>query len=555
MGRYLNPGSGRFAEAVGSEVFVDKTAMVSYLNSCVRTNKKYVCVSRPRRFGKTMAADMLCAYYGHGTDARALFSNLKLAKTDPILMRTGEMRAWDAFLGTFDVVRVTVTEFCEDAEDVRDMLNYLTEEVAGELMDAYPDVRYGRRLRLLDVMCRIHAHTGRPFVVVIDEWDAPMRERRDDEEGQRTYLDFLRNWLKDQEFVALAYMTGILPVKKYGAHSALNMFDEYSMVLPLQLAEYTGFTEEEVRALCEEHRMDFGAVRAWYDGYEVTGVVPVKDRDPSGVPVKPPRLSLYAPLSVSRAVSTGQIANFWGGTETYEALADYIRRDFDGLKAAVALMMDGGRVPADLSSYQNDMSTFHSRDDVLALLVHLGYLGWDSLAGEAFVPNQEVMSVFRTSTSEAAWDEAFAEYQESKRLVEATIAGDEAAVASALEAAHNRADNRSYNSEPALSYAVQLAYYAAQRWYTVLPELDSGKGYADVAYLPSPERPDLPALVVELKWNHDARTALDQIRDRQYVGRLGHYEGNILLVGISYDADLKSGSEGYKLHRCLIEHA
>lgn len=552
MGRYLNPGSGRFELAVSSEVFIDKTAMISYLNSCVGTNNRYLCVSRPRRFGKTMAADMLCAYYGRGDNgARKLFERLRLAQTNPVVMRTGQERAWDSFLGTFDVIRVTITEFWEDAEDVRDMLGYLTEEIAGELMEAYPDVRYGRRLRLLDVMSRIYAKTGRPFVVVIDEWDAPMRERKHDDTGQRSYLDFLRNWLKDQEFVALAYMTGILPVKKYGVHSALNMFDEYSMVAPLQLAEHTGFTEAEVHTLCDEWGRDFGAMRDWYDGYQVVGSIPRGARaDTEG-----PRISLYSPLSVVNATRSGVIADYWSGTETYEALAAYIRMDFDGLKAAVALMMDGGRVAADLSSYQNDMSTFHSRDDVIALLVHLGYLGWDSHAGEAFIPNQEVMGVFRTSTREPAWDVAFTEYEASKRLVEATVDGDEEAVASALEAAHNRADNRSYNSEAALSYALQLAYYAAQRWYTMLPELDSGKGYADIAFLPSPERPDLPALVIELKWNQGARTALDQIRDRQHMGRLGHYEGNVLLVGVSYDAGAKPGSEDYKRHRCLIERA
>ncbi len=549
MGIYLNPGSSRFEMAVNSEVFVDKTAMVSYLNSCVNTNKRYVSVSRPRRFGKTMAADMVCSYYGRGDgDARALFGGLKVAKTEPVAARSGEARDWDFFLGAFDVVRVTVTEFLEDGEGLREAIECLVDEVTGELMEAYPDVRFGKRVRLHTVMARIHAHTGRRFVIVIDEWDAPMRERPDDEDGQRVYLDFLRDWLKDQPFVALAYMTGILPIKKYGVHSALNMFDEYSMVAPLQLAEYAGFTEREVRELCAGHGRDFSVLREWYAGYEAGGIVPPGEREA-------PRFSLYAPLSVAKAVSTGKIANYWGGTETYEALAKYIRRDYDGLREKIVLLMDGARLPVNLRTYQNDMTSFKGADDVLALLIHLGYLGWDSREDVAFVPNREVRQIFCDSTNEPSWESTFAAIEASKELVRATIAGEETRVAELLDKAYDCAGNKTYNSEAALSYAVRLAYYAAQKWYTEVVELDSGRGYADVAYLPSPRCPEKPALLVELKWMSDADTALSQIRDRRYHGRLEHYLENLLLVGISYDRDARPGSRGYKRHTCRIERA
>ena len=552
MGAYLNPGSDSFAEAVGSSVYVDKTTMVRHLNSVARTKRKYVSVSRPRRFGKTMAADMVCAYYGRGTDARQLFEGLGLARTEPVRRATGESLSWDAYLGAFDVVHVTVTEFLRQGKPITACIDRMQKLVARELVREYPKADYFDTDDLALTMSDAYEHTGRQFVVVIDEWDAPMRERAHDEEGQRAYLDFLRDWLKDKRYVALAYMTGILPIKKYGVHSALNMFDEYSMVRPLQLAEYTGFTEAEVRALCETFHMDFETVKAWYDGYEVTGVVPVERRGFGDVP---PRYSLYAPLSVASAVESGEVDSYWGGTETYEALAEYVRMDFDGLKQKVATLMDGGRVRARLTTYQNDMATFRSADDVIALLVHLGYLGWDSRAGEAFVPNHEVMGVFRDSTSGPAWDLAFREYETSKALVRATWEADSEAVAAALEAAHDRADNKTYNSEAALSYAVRLAYYAALRWYTEAVELDSGRGYADIAYLPSPRHPGIPALVVELKWNRDARTALDQIRNRNYPARLAHYAGNLLLVGVSYDASARAGTAEHKRHSCAIERA
>ena len=440
----------------------------------VTTKQKYVCVSRPRRFGKTMAADMLCAYYGRGADARALFEGLKLAETEPVALRGGEVRPWDAFLNRFDVVCITMTEFLRDGESIAWSIDRMQSFVTHEIRQAYPTVDYRDEHDLMLCMADVHLSTGALFVVVVDEWDAPIRERPSDDAGQRAYLDFLRDWLKDQPFIALAYMTGILPIKKYGIHSALNMFREHSMVAPLQLAEYTAFTEDEVRGLCAEWGVDFRLLRDWYDGYEVRGVAPVEERD-SNVPAESPRWSLYAPLSVATAVETGEIANYWGGTETFEALAHHIRRDFDGLREKVALLMDGARLPVGLGTYQNDMTSFGRADDVLAMLIHLGYLGWDSREGVAFVPNREVLEIFRDSTADSAWEPTFAAYEVSKELVSATLARDEVGVARLLEEAHDRADNKTYHSEAALSYAVRLAYYAAQRWYSEVVELDSGK--------------------------------------------------------------------------------
>lgn len=555
MGRYLNPGSRAFRMAVDSEVFVDKTPMIAFLNSCVNTNSRYVCVSRPRRFGKTMAADMLCAYYGRDTNARSLFDGLKLTQEAPTKKRTGEMLCWDAYMSCFEVIRLTITEFLKEGQSIVYGLKRLQRLVTREIARAHPNIAYLDEGDLALCMSDVYEATGVPFVVIIDEWDAPMRERQDDEAGQRAYLDFLRDWLKDQTFIALAYMTGILPVKKYGVHSALNMFREYSMAAPLWLAPFTGFTEEEVRGLCETHNVSFEQVRSWYDGYEVSGVAPVKDRPTDGRPSEPPRWSLYAPLSVATAVVTGEIANYWGGTETYEALAVHIRRDFDGLKEKVTLLMDGARIKVALGTYQNDMTSFRRADDVLAMLVHLGYLGWDDREGVAFVPNREVLDIFRDSTMDSAWEPTFRAYEASKELIRATLAADEKRVAEIIEEAHDRADNKTYNSEAALSYSVRLPYYAAQMWYTEVVELDSGQGYADVAFLPSPRHPDKPCLVVELKWNAGADTALAQIRDRRYHGRLEHYLGNLLLVGISYCRDIRPGAKGYKHHTCRIERA
>ncbi len=542
MGTYLNPGHQKFSESVSSEIYVDKTDMIAYLNTLVRTEQKYVSVSRPRRFGKSIAANMLCAYYGKG-DSRGLFANLKLAGND----------GWDRYLNQFDVIRIVMTDFIKSNGEVDGSLKKLTGRILDELAEAYPNVKYDAD-DLFFSMDKFYRSSNTPFVIIIDEWDAVFRERKEDKDGQKLYLDFLRDWLKDKEYIALAYMTGILPIKKYGKHSALNMFREYSVIAPMQLAGYTGFTEAEVKELCERYNVRYDDISRWYDGYVVNSDIPVEMREKYRAgEYEENTISIYSPLSVVEAVSTGLIQNYWNKTENYEALAGYIRMDYDGLKEAVAILMDGGRVAVDLSTYQNDMTSFSCRDDVLAMLIHLGYLSYDMKAKEVFIPNNEILDEFKTSTKSEEWIETFRSFKRSEELLKATWEEDADKVAEILERFHDTAENKTYNSEAALSYAIQMAYYAAQKYYTMIPELDAGKGYADVVFIPSPKYPDKPALLIELKYDKTVKTAVDQIKDRRYPERLEHYMGNLLLVSVNYDKELKSTEKGYKHHSCSIE--
>lgn len=252
--------------------------------------------------------------------------------------------------------------------------------------------------------------------------------------------------MKDKPYIALAYMTGILPIKKYGKHSALNMFTEYSMTAPRQLASFTGFTEEEVKGLCTEYHMDYKEISNWYDGYIISDRIPPDEREAyrSGE-YRGHKISIYSPLSVVESMITGRIQNYWNKTETYEALAEYIRRDYDGLKDAVALLMDGGRVVIDTSTYQNDMTTFTGRDDVLSLLIHLGYLGYDDEMSAVFIPNREILDEFKTSTKTPEWATVFESFEISQELLKATWECKEEKVAELLEKAHNRAANKTYH--------------------------------------------------------------------------------------------------------------
>ena len=546
MGIYLNPGKERFLEAIRSKIYVDKTEMVSVVNALVGTKQKYLCVSRPRRFGKTMAIDMLAAYYGQGADSRETFEPFKLAKCEQ----------WDRYLGKFNVICVTMTRFLSQSRPLCDSLRLLCKRVLGDLHEAYPEVEYDADDFVFSLE-KFYQKTQVKFVIIIDEWDAVFREFKDDTKAQREYLDFLRDWLKDQSFLALAYMTGILPVKKYGKHSALNMFREYSMLAPLQLASFTGFTTEEVQALCMKYHIEFETIRDWYDGYRVTDASPADEEFnalTSTDMIRPPakEYHIYAPLSVVEAITTGFIKNYWNNTETYEALADYIRADFDGLWETVARLMDGAKVPVDLRTYQNDMQTFACRDDILALLIHLGYLGYEE-NGCVFIPNREILDEYYTSTKAPAWKSTMRALKNSQELLEATWAGNEKRVAELVEEAHDKAGNRTYNSEAALSYAIQLAYYKAQDEYTLIPEVDTGKGYADLVYLPRNQ--NRPALLVELKYNAEVDTAIDQILRKDYPSRLEHYKGNLILVGISYDRSADPAKPDFKHHSCRLLRA
>ena len=557
MGTYLNPGKEAFEKAVKSDIFVDKTEMILYLNSVVNTKQQYISVSRPRRFGKSMTADMICAYYDREADSRSLFEHCKLAGTEPIKKGQTEI-LWDSFLGKFNVIYLTMTDFINSDRSVDEGMKLITKRVLLDLEEMYPDVKYDPD-DLFYSMDRFYRKSGIPFVVIIDEWDAVFRVHKYDTKGQTKYLDFLRNWLKDKAYIALAYMTGILPIKKYGKHSALNMFDEYSMMNPMQLAPYTGFLTSEVEELTIKYGRDLDRIKDWYDGYRVSDIIP-PDPDheilrETGKSPEGKKYDLYSPLSVVKSVTTGRISNYWNKTETYEALAEYIRKDYDRLKDSVAFLMDGGKLKIDTSTYQNDMTTFTCRDDVLSLLIHLGYLGFDDETSEVFIPNKEILDEFRTSTKSDEWIPTFRSFEMSQELLKATWNEDADKVADIIERMHDKADNRTYNDEAALSYAIRMAYYSAQKYYTLIPETDSGKGYADLICIPSPKYADKPAMVVELKYNKDAEGAIAQIRNRNYPERLEHYKDNILLVGINYDKDVPNTDPQFKHHSCVIEKA
>ena len=522
MGVYLNPGNDKFYKAINSEIYVDKTELIQYTNRVFNTMQQNVCVSRPRRFGKSVTANMLAAYYSRGCQSEKLFDGLKIK----------EDSSFSKYLNKYNVFFINMQEFLSRSKTVEKMVLRLNRILMRDLKQEYPDVDYFDEEDLAESMQDVYQQTGCPFVIIIDEWDCIFREYKSDKEAQEQYLDFLRDFLKDKSYIHLAYMTGILPVKKYGTHSALNMFDEFSMIYAGPLAKFVGFTETEVRELCEKYHMDMREIREWYDGYRFENCEPVCN-----------------PRSVVNGMLFGSIRNYWNMTESFEALQTYIDMNFEGLKDDILCMLAGEHIPVNTGNFTNDMTTFRDENDVLTLLIHLGYLGYDQDTHSAFVPNEEIRQELVKAVKRKKWNEFLTFQQESSELLDATLDMDADTVARSIEKIHNEyASAIQYNNENSLSSILSIGYLSTMRYYfKPIREFPTGRGFAGFVYLPKPEYSrDYPALVVELKWNQNAQTAIRQIKNRQYPEAVANYTDNILLVGISYDKKQKT-------HNCVIK--
>lgn len=524
MGIYLNPGNTSFRGSLRSKIYVDKSGLIAKTNDVICTEQKYVCVSRPRRFGKSMAANMLAAYYDTAEDTSELFDNLFIQNCP----------SYQKHKNKYDVIKINMQEFLSATHDIDKMLAILQKRLIKELKLKYPD--YVDNEYLVFVMQDIFMHTNHPFVILIDEWDCLFREYKQNKEAQKKYLDFLRAWLKDKDYVALAYMTGILPIKKYGSHSALNMFAEYSMTNPREMTEFFGFTDKEVYELCKQYKRNFEETKVWYDGYRLTRT------KESLLQI----YSMYNPKSVVDAMISGTFDNYWNQTETYEALKSYIHLNYDGLKDAIIHMLAGDSISINTGTFSNDMTSFQGKDDVLTLLIHLGYLSYNQIEKSVTIPNKEVAQEYINAISTMDWTEVMESVSASKELLEAAWRLDEKAVAEGIDKAHREISILQYNNENSLSCTITLAFYFAREYYTLIRELPTGKGFADICFLPRRLYADKPAMIIELKWDKNVQGAIAQIEDKEYTDALKDYHGNILLVGINYNKKTKE-------HTCIIK--
>lgn len=520
MGTYINIGNAGFQSARNGE-YVDKSGLIAVVNATLNTKQRFSCVTRSRRFGKSMAAEMLCAYYDHSCDSRELFQDLCIAKDS----------SFEQHLNKYPVIYLDMTAFVTRYHD-EDIVGHIDMKIKADLLKAFPETENLSDDDLMDCLVRIVSVTKKPFIFIIDEWDAICREFISGTQVMDGYVNWLRRMFKEvnaNKVFAAVYMTGILPIKKYKTESALNNFTEYSMVDPGDMAKFFGFTKDEVRALAEKYGFDFDELEKWYDGYQIGG-------EPS----------MFNPNSVMQALRKKWCSSYWAATGAYEAVANYIKMNFDGLKDDVVELLSGGRVKVNTTKFQNDMSIIQSKDDVLTVLIHLGYLAFDRTKRECYVPNWEVAGELSNAVEDTGWEPVVKALGQSEKLLQATLNGDSEAVARGVDAAHDENTSiLSYNDENSLACVLSIVYYYAKNDYIMHRELATGKGFADIVLIPR-KKIDSPAIVLELKYNNDADTAIDQIRRKQYPDKVIQYVDNLLLVGINYDKQKKT-------HDCVIE--
>lgn len=451
MGNYLNIGNAGFS-AIRKGRYIDKTGMISFINSTLGTMEKLTCVSRPRRFGKSFAAKMLCAYYDKSCDSKALFEDLIIAK-DP---------SFQKYLNKYDVIYLDITLFISGASDIRNIVSDLQKKVIVEIRETYPETPATENL--FEALSSVAENTGNKFIIIIDEWDALFREAKNDTSLQKEYIQLLRSLFKSSltdRMIEAAYITGILPIKKYGTQSALTDFDEYTMLQPEPLESYVGFTESEVRNLCAQSNLDFSSIQNWYDGYLLG----------KGIHV-------YSPKSVLDAIKRNRLGSYWTQTETYESLKFYIGMDEFGLKEAIVQMLGGAHYPIDVGTFQNDMTNINCMDDVLTLLVHLGYLAYDANDESVFIPNKEVKQEFIRAVTSGKHKEIARLILDSDQLLNDTLTMNHEAVAVAIEKAHSAGTApQFYNNEQALRSVIKFAYISCVDEYLKIEELPSGTGY------------------------------------------------------------------------------
>lgn len=522
MGTYFNPNNESFASDKRSKIYVDKTGLINYLNDVIGTSTRCLAVSHARRFGKSHAAGMIDAYYSLGSDSKELFADTKIAKSSN----------FEKYLNQYNVIHLDIASVANfHKEDlVEECIRRITEDITEALGSEFDTAR---SIELL--LNKVYEKTGKTFVIIIDEWDCVVRNHADAPELVHRYLQFLHSLFKSEEskrFLALGYITGILPIKKIQDESALNNFREFTMLKSRPITEYYGFTESEVKTLCEQYQMDFETTKAWYDGYLLDGT------------------HMYNPNSVVQAMMNRDVDSYWRNTSSFSSINTFINLNYEGLKDDVLSMLAGGRVLVDTQGFQNDMTMVASKDDALTALIHLGYLAYDYEAGEAYIPNYEVLVAFQQAIKSGEWKEIARSISRCDELLRDTINGNEERVAELIELAHETYTSvLKYNDENSLSCVLTMAYFTAPAYYEIIRECPAGKGYADFIFIPRANAGSRPAMVVELKYNKSVDTALNQIKEKRYTGRLSEYKGKVLLVGISYETD----GANAKKHTCKIE--
>ena len=547
MGCILNPVDGNtFVELVEAKdigIFVDKTDFISKTNVRLNTAGKLLSLTRPRRFGKTVTAHMLLAYYSKGYAGSKIFDGLHISNRVDYLEHLNKYDVIYIDMNTIDGLFDDYSNQKEKVEGVNDLVDYLEYSIINELKsnNEFSECLKKHQVEntsLLKVLLAITHELNTKFIFIMDEWDLVYREYRNDEILQHKFIKLLKNLFKSdggKACFALAYLTGILPIKKYNSQSALNNFKEYNMLTPEPFEKYFGFTEEEVADIVKspDCTLSHQELKKWYEGYKLNGI------------------DIYNPNSVFSAVSDGKCKSYWSGTSSNEEVVRLINMDFDGIKEDIINLIEGDEVTFSCANFQNDMVTLKDKNDVFSLLVCLGYLGCAETKNQfrkvAYVPNAEIKAVLLDIVREQNWYERIETIKRSENLLKAIKELDGTTVATIIQNIHNSSavSLLDYNDEESLTYCVMTGLlWSTLDDYSYHREDQAGKGRVDLVYEPLTRRH--PLILIEFKYDGSAEEAIAQIKKQEYFKRYTGQYRNIIIVGINYSTKTKD-------HQCLIE--
>ena len=504
MSDFIDYGNSDFRSVINSS-FVDKSGLLTFLNNNLDTENKFVCISRPRRFGKSVAAQMAYAYYDRSSKSEELFEGLEITMNPD----------YKTHLNKYPTIYIDWNRFADIPKN--EILKEAQKCFVADLKKSYPFLQ--EQESFAKALAEINDKTGDRFILIIDEWDMLVRDV--DQDIQDEYVNFLRAMFKSnnaKKIFLLVYMTGILPIIKIRTQSALNNFVEYSIVNPGITDKYYGFTEDEVKKLCAENDMDFELMKHAYDGYIIGR-----------------EKSMFNPFSVMQSILFRNYNSYWSKTASFMAIETYLHTDADNVRSKIIGMMNGESATVRVLSFRNDMKNIDNCDDVLTLLVHLGYLSYNPETRSVTIPNTEVSEEFENAVSVAGWGELSKAVNSSLNLLDDTLNLRKDKIARAFDSYHFEASSLlEFNDENSMRCAIVLAYYAAKPFYKIFHELPTGKGFADMVFIPL-HNSSHPAIVVELKYDKSADSAIDQIRRKEYPASLKGFSKRIILCGINYN--------------------
>lgn len=535
MGNYLNPRTvyDTYLREFNSPYFVDKSLLLGEVIPRIETSTNYICITRPRRFGKSVMANMIASFLSVACDAKTVFDKLKIASSE----------LYKDHMGKYDVIFISFNELPRKCTSYEQYIDRIESRLIRDLRKAYPEADICDEDAVWDALGSVYnAYDSKRFIFVFDEWDFIFHRDFVTEKDKKEYIDFLSNLLKGKAYVSMAYMTGILPIAKYSSGSELNMFLEYTMATEELFGDYFGFTETEVDDLYAKYMANQvnpsvtrEGLRIWYDGYHTKRGERV-----------------YNPCSVVAALTNNNLGNYWTSAGPYDEIFYYIEHNTAAVRDDLAMMVSGIPVPVKVREYAATSMNLTTRDEIFSAMVVYGFLSYEN--GYVSIPNKELMDKFNdVLVKEPSLGYVHQLAKESERMLKATLENDTATMLEILEFAHNsEIPLLNYSNETDLTAVVNLVYLAARDSYRVEREDRAGVGYVDFIFYPELDR-RADCMILELKVDHTADEALQQIKDKKYAlkfeGKLGEkpkYTGRVLGVGIAYDRVTK-------VHSCKIE--